>query len=178
MGHRHKDKNSDRVWNDCPLKELIDHIVSTHHAYLRAELPALEKLAGAVGTNLPEAELVRLVKRLNQDLELQMQKEETILFPAILALEPASRERRHIEHSKFGSVRNLAKVLGSSRSQTLKAIEEIRHLTNDYNPPMDANGVPCLFRRLASLDRDLHRHIYLENEILFRRAAELEEGIQ
>src|SRR5215831_21089389 len=32
---------TDRDWQTAPLDELVSHIVSTHHAYLRLELPVL-----------------------------------------------------------------------------------------------------------------------------------------
>jgi regulator of cell morphogenesis and NO signaling len=75
-------------------------------------------------------------------------------------------------------VRNLTKVIGKSNSQTLSLVEEIRKLTNGYSPPTDANGIFGLFQRLAGLEKNLHRHLHLENEVLFRRAAELEGEIQ
>jgi iron-sulfur cluster repair protein YtfE (RIC family) len=153
MGHRHKEEKPDRIWSTAPLRELINYIISKHHAYLRAELPALEKLAGAIGPNLAGgAELAKLVACLSQDLELQMQKEETILFPAILELDAASRKGQDIGHSKFGSVRNLTKVIGRSHSQTVKAVEELRQLTNNYSPPTEANGVLGLFLLLVLAD--------------------------
>src|SRR5687767_3110687 len=30
-----------RDWTKAPLRELIDHIVNTHHSYLKRELPAI-----------------------------------------------------------------------------------------------------------------------------------------
>jgi regulator of cell morphogenesis and NO signaling len=33
-----------------------------------------------------------------------------------------------------------------------------------------------LYQALEGLEKDLHQHIHLENNILFPRAAELEEG--
>jgi regulator of cell morphogenesis and NO signaling len=176
----HAEETNDGAWSAAPLREVIDHIVAKHHPHLRGELATLEKLAAAIGQNLPGGgEVAKLVESLNRDLELQMQKEETILFPAILQLESASREGRHPGHSKFGSVRNLAKVIGRSNSQTVKALEELRQLTNGYvEQPKEEDAISCLFRRLARLDTNLHRHIHIENEILFRRAAELEGEVQ
>ena len=59
-----------------------------------------------------------------------------------------------------------------------RALGRIRELTSDYEPPTDAcNTFRALYAQLAELERDLHTHIHLENNILFPRAAELEEQL-
>ena len=45
-----------------------------------------------------------------------------------------------------------------------------------YAPPADACvSYRTLYEALDALERDLHEHIHLENNILFPRAAEMEE---
>jgi len=179
-GMRLSSEGSDPAWNTACLRELIDHIVEDHHAHLRSELRALEKLTGATAPRLYEGDRVaELICVLKEDLELQMQKEEIVLFPAILELESASREGRRFGHSKFGSVRNLVKVAERSHSQTLQALEEIRRLTNNYCcQAKHTSGAGVLFRRLADLEDDLLWHIHLEIDILFGRVAVLEGETQ
>jgi regulator of cell morphogenesis and NO signaling len=56
-----------------------------------------------------------------------------------------------------------------------RAVAEMRQLTRDYAIPAEAcNAYSELFARLVELESDLHRHIHLENNILFPRAAKLE----
>jgi len=53
----------------------------------------------------------------------------------------------------------------------------IRELTNGYGVPAD--GCTTYAACMAELDRferDLHRHVHLENNVLFPRAIELETG--
>jgi len=58
-----------------------------------------------------------------------------------------------------------------------QALQRMRLLTNDYAPPADGcNTYHALFEGLRELEADLHRHIHLENNILFPRAALLEAG--
>lgn len=77
-----------RDWSSAPLADLIQHIVATHHEYLRRELPAvqvrLEKVYrvynerhGPTLTGLPE-----VYAALRSELEMHLMKEEQILFPA------------------------------------------------------------------------------------------------
>jgi iron-sulfur cluster repair protein YtfE (RIC family) len=54
----------------------------------------------------------------------------------------------------------------------------LRELTAGYAPPPDAcNTFRGLYHGLAELERALHEHIHLENNVLFPRAARLEEKL-
>jgi regulator of cell morphogenesis and NO signaling len=180
MDRPNKHQIPDPDWNAAPLRSLIKHIVETHHAYLQTELPALDKLIGRIaqqcsdGSILPD--LHRAIKRLNRDLELQMRKEETILFPAILELEATVPAGGQPEYSPFGSVANLSRVTAQDHERAGRTLHEIRQLTNNYTCTNCEPGLTNLIQRLGSLTADLHRHIHLENNILFPRAIELERG--
>src|SRR5690349_9361297 len=105
--NRQTNQRDERDWSRGSLRSLITHIVESHHAYLRKELPALDTL---LAMNRPPddsifAEVHRLVRLLHRNLELQMRKEETILFPAILELEANPARAGHAGHSQFGSLR-------------------------------------------------------------------------
>src|SRR6476646_1735355 len=43
-----KPKPEERDWKTAPLNELIAHIITRHHAYLKSELPRLAQLCGKV----------------------------------------------------------------------------------------------------------------------------------
>src|SRR2546422_9105490 len=111
MDRYNKHQIPDPDWNAAPFRSLIKHIVETHHAYLQTELPALEKSIGrdrrlaSDGHIWPD--LYRVIRHFKRDLELQMRKEETILFPAILELEATGAAGGQGEYSEFGSVGNL-----------------------------------------------------------------------
>jgi regulator of cell morphogenesis and NO signaling len=58
-----------------------------------------------------------------------------------------------------------------------EALARLRALTSDYTPPEDAcNTYRALYFELSELERDLNRHIHLENNILFPRAVEMESA--
>ena len=42
-------QTGEREWNTAPLRELIEHIFSRHHAYLKSELPRIAELFAKVG---------------------------------------------------------------------------------------------------------------------------------
>ena len=167
-------------WQTAPLDKLIDHIVRKHHGYLNRELPALDQLMAEMQVQSPVntavfQNLKSTVQRLRRDLELQMRKEEAILFPAIANLEVRAQLGGHPTPSQFGSVGNLAKVLGQEHQKTARELDEIRQLTDASIRPSDSDfAMQTLFQRLKSLASDMHRHVHLENNVLFPRAAALE----
>ena len=77
-----------RDWNGATLRELIRHILTTHHDYLKSELPRLsallEKVQQAHGENHGEmlTPLARVYGALREELEAHLMKEEMVLFPA------------------------------------------------------------------------------------------------
>jgi regulator of cell morphogenesis and NO signaling len=177
--NRHTNQPDERDWSTASLRSLIDHLVGTHHAYLRKELPALETLIvlamsqPADGSTIGEVR--GLVRLLHRDLELQMRKEEAILFPAILKLEANAEPCGEEDHSQFGSLRNLAKVTATAHEQTLRVLGELSKLTNGYTcSSSDPKALQNICRRLAALEADIQRHIFLETDVLFPRAASLE----
>jgi len=172
---------ADRDWQTAPLQELVSHIVETHHAYLRLDLPVLEarieKVVAVHGARDPQ-NLPRLAKvfgGLRSELEMHMQKEEKILFPFIVQYGRAELQNRPVPPVPFGSIANPIAVMEREHDGAGDALEEIRELTGNYNPPSYACAtVRALYEGLQALEKDLHVHIHLENNILFPRAIALE----
>jgi regulator of cell morphogenesis and NO signaling len=177
---RNADEDADRV--DYPAMsagELADVIVSTHHRYLRSELPRLseliDKVAAAHRRAHPELEDVRgTFSGLRQELETHLLKEERVLFPLIKQLEEAQAPFP----IHCGSVNNPIHVMEHEHENAGSALERLRTLTGNYQAPAD--GCPsyqALCDGLARLEDDLHRHIHKENNILFPKAAALEAAL-
>jgi len=160
--------------------KLADHIVETHHAFLRDELPRLfdlmEKVAVAHGARHPElAELGNTFADLRQELESHMIKEERILFPLIKQLELAQAPFPiHCE-----TVENPIRVMEHEHETVGTALQRIRELTGNHQAPADGcASFKALYDGLARLETDLHHHIHKENNILFPRAALLESALR
>ncbi len=161
------------------LADLGQHIVETHHAYLRRELPRidrlLEKVVAAHGERHPEVrEVRRLFDPFAAELMQHMVKEELVLFPAIARME---RERRY-PAGPFGSVRNPMRVMEADHEGAGDALASMRTLTDDFSPPADACPTfRALLGALAELETDMFRHVHKENNILFPRAIRLEDEL-
>jgi regulator of cell morphogenesis and NO signaling len=163
-----------RDWLTAPLAELCDHIVQTHHTYLRRELPRLgqlvDKVAGVHGDHRPELKDVRYTFALLQaELSEHMMKEERILFPSIKAIEAGSTEVLHC-----GTIDRPIAVMEDEHDRAGAALAQIRKLTHDYEVPADACGsYQVMLSGLAELEADMHQHVHKENNILFPRAMAL-----
>jgi regulator of cell morphogenesis and NO signaling len=172
-----KPEASERDWNTAPLSELIDHIVRTHHDYLKRELGPLaariEKVHrvyneryGETLTGLPET-----FAALRSELELHLQKEEIILFPAIKSFEPGAGR----PHTCFASVAQPIRMMEAEHDSAGSALERIHEITSNYSiPDYACITYKSMIAGLQELERDLHVHIHLENNILFPRAIAAE----
>src|SRR5664280_1756420 len=98
-------------WAGKSLESLSTHIVTTHHAYVKRELPRLAMLAekvvnrhGPTKTELPviAATLAQLDKELTQHLA----KEEAVLFPYVASLEQSISLGTARPQTCFGTVAN------------------------------------------------------------------------
>ncbi len=171
-------------WASASLARLIEHVVSTHHAYLNRELPALEaRMAKVVDVHgAKHGETLRPLQSvfagLKTELELHLSKEEMVLFPAIEEIEAAAAENRTPLLPPFGTVRNPIRMMEHEHDAAGHALRAIRELTHNYAPPADAcTTFRALYAGLEALEKDLHAHIHLENNILFPRAAEMEKQL-
>ncbi len=168
-------------WNTASLGELIGHIVGTHHEYLRREMPAIQmrldkvyrvynQRYGPTLTGLPE-----VFAALRTELEEHTRNEEMILFPAIAAFEAAGQSGQPLPAEPFGSVASPIHRLEAEHESAGRALTRIREITGGFQSPEYACVTyRALMSGLQDLERDLHVHIHLENNILFPVAQQLE----
>jgi len=166
----------DTDWQTAKITSLIDHIVAKHHAYLQSELPRLEAMLEKLLTKHSEAHgdvlvpLLGIFRELRDELLPHLMKEEMILFPLIRQLDAGDKRAHHC-----GSVQNPLRVMFMEHDAAGAALVHMRELTSGFTAPPDAcNTYRACFYELAELESDLHRHIHLENNILFPRAVALE----
>jgi regulator of cell morphogenesis and NO signaling len=166
----------DRDWTRATLTELADHIVATYHDRLREELPRLEDLAGRVrrahGAKAPRllGRLEAIVLELSTDLHAHMRKEELVLFPAIRAIDAKEFVPRAIPIS--------APIVAMEQEHESAGalLAELRTITNGFTlPDWACVTVRALYDGLAELERDMHVHVHLENNVLFPGTLRLTE---
>lgn len=155
----------DRAGRDAPQETpaLIQHILDRYHATHREELNFLVQLANRVENvhgDHDEAPLglTAAMIALRDELETHMNKEENILFPAILS----------------GAGADLAgpiRVMHEDHAEATALLHQIEHVTNGLRLPVGACGSwTALYTGLRKLCDDVVAHINLEETILFPRA--------
>jgi regulator of cell morphogenesis and NO signaling len=172
----------DGNWPTEPLAGLISHITATHHKYTRDEIarlgPLFAKVCSVHGANHPELlQLRELFAGLAQELTAHLMKEEMVLFPYIVRMEEAVVEKAPILPPPFGTVQNPVAMMEHEHDSAGNALRAMRQVSNGFAAPPDAcTSFRTLYNALAELEADLHQHIHLENNILFPRAIEMEQG--
>jgi len=169
---------------DATLSGLVRFIVDRYHADLRQELPRLGQMVAKVpdahGAKHPDIlpALAATFRGLQEELEMHMMKEETVLFPYIEKLEALAADGQTLTASPFGSIQAPIGMMEHEHDDAARALATLRRITGGYYPPVDAcNTSRGLYHGLAELEKALHEHIHLENNVLFPRAARLEEEL-
>ncbi len=169
-------------WVTARFSELTSHIVSQHHDYVRTEGPRLLVLLRKVKDRHewvhPEVTTINdLFAETYKELSIHMLKEEQVLFPYLNSMDDAVRTGHAPPPAFFGSVRNPIEHMLADHNEAGDSIARISALSHGYQTPPD--GCPtfrALYHGLAEFESNLHRHVHLENNILFPRALEMEKA--
>lgn len=149
---------------------LIAHIQQRYHATLREELPALTpyvtKLARVHGGHRPYLLRVQeIFSLLKKELLEHTEDEDQKVFP-LLASYFASPSAEGAE-----ALKPHLSELESEHEAAGDLLKELREITSDFVPPIDACGTHRLvLNRLEALEKDTFEHIHLENNVLFDQA--------
>ena len=158
---------------DWDLDLLVAWIERMHHRYVRRALPPLEqfseKLARVHGPHHPAlVEVHELVAELAVEMDRHMSDEEDEVFPRVLAI------ARSEAPAGSDDLRLPIRLLEDDHEHAGATMQRIRHLTNDFTPPDEACATwRACYTLLEEFETDLHRHVHLENNVLFPRAAAL-----
>jgi regulator of cell morphogenesis and NO signaling len=156
------------------LAELAEHVVSVHHDYLREELPALEDLVTKVdqvhGENHPELHDVAAEFRdLSGEMREHIEEEESELFPIVERLDRGES----LTPEQTDTLHEAIRTFEEDHASTADRLDRIAELTDDYAVPEDAcASYRAMLERLEELERDTHRHVHKEDNVLFPAAEE------
>ena len=175
-----KAPDSSKDWQNQPLADLIVHITSTHHVFVREECPRINALASKVvgvhGKNHPELlQVQETFSGLAAELSGHLIKEEQVLFPFVIQLEESFVAGEPAPPAMFGTVVNPVRMMMQEHDNAGNALRTLQAVTKDYSAPEDACiSYRTLYDALKGFEADLHQHIHLENNILFPRAVAME----
>lgn len=175
-----KQDEEQQNYNQWSLDFLIDYIINNHHRFSRTKLPEIraymKKVAMVHGERHPELkQMHHEFTHLHGDMLDHMDNEEGILFPYIKQLVKVKEEGRKLEMPNFGEASDPIAIMEQEHDEAGTTMKRIRELSNGFRPPEDAcTTYRLLYENLEAFERDLHKHVHLENNILFPKALHLE----
>lgn len=169
-----------RQW---PMDLIVDYIEKKHHRYVEKQIPVikpmLEKITQVHGGQHPELHRIKeLFDKTAGKMTMHMKREELTLFPHIKRLVKAKESNQPFKRAAFGEVEKpIAKFMEEHEDDGLR-FREINDLSKGYTLPEDAcNSYTVTYKWLQEFEQDLHRHIHIENNILFPSAIKLENEL-
>ena len=160
----HDQGNINVKYLDAP--SLIQYIQSRYHETMREEFknlsPYVTKIAKVHGPNHPFLiQLQDLYRQYRDGMLEHMAQEDEHDFPALIKLSRGEQ----VDHSS-----DIIQSLVDDHTQTGQLLEDMRELTNQYQPPSEACQTwRLVYHRLENLERETHEHVHLENHVLFNK---------
>jgi regulator of cell morphogenesis and NO signaling len=169
-----------RQWDG--LADMVNHVLRGEHADARVELARLQALAREVtlasAARHPELVVVSdLLEQLAEALLPHMEREESILYPYVVALEQeaAGGPPRTLP---FVRAEASISVVRREHERTLIMCQAVRTSASDFRLPKDADDdYRAFYAGLAALEEGIVEHMRLESEELFERTIALEEEL-
>lgn len=170
-------------FDNWSLELLINYIVKYHHHYIRNNGPRIYNLLDKVvkvhsetDKHLPE--VLNLFRASLMDLDNHLAKEENILFPLVTEIVTASERGDSLPKFHCGSVQNPIRVMLQEHEDEGARFKRISELTNFYTAPKHAcNSYKLVLKELKQFEENLHIHIHVENNILFKKSIIIEESL-
>lgn len=158
------DEARGRSWTEYGIAELIEHLVTTHHAYLVSEVPRLLELGARLaveGAPLQHLDAAMTVlDQLDEELGPHLATEEEVLFPwcqRLLAGEPVG-----------DWVAARVRCMRRDHVATESLLAELGRLTDNFAVPDSATPACRAFLvGLAGFVADTRLHIHKEEDVLF-----------
>ena len=175
--------NEATVFQQMSVNDLIDHIIKNYHAPLRENLPLikthLEKVVNAHGKNHPYViDLLKEFSELEASMLSHTKREEEVLFRVINYLSDCNKFNEKPRNKGYKSVDYLLREYETEHEYAGLHLENIRKMTNDYMPPADAcTTFRVAYQELEELEKDTHKHVHLENNLLFPKSVKLEKAL-
>lgn len=172
-----KEAEMDTVSN-LSIPQLIEHIISTHHQFLRQHVPSaqqyLDKVARVHGDRHPELKQLHTVATQEfKDILAHIQEEEDTIFK-ILAKDATSwslEDKKQIKEAILGLEKE-----HQEQGAALSAMRKSVGVTSSYEQSVPQDGCKSyhvLFHKLDQFEQDTHLHVHKENYILFPKVQQI-----
>ena len=156
------------------FQSIIEHLVLEYHeptkALLEQVIQQSQKVAKVHGHK--DERLIKLSEKILEianELMPHMEKEEKVLFPYLLQLDQAES----IPEMHCGTVRNPIMVMEREHDLAGHLLAQAKDLANNFIAAEGAcNTHQVLLKNLKTLVKETHKHIHIENNILFPKTID------
>lgn len=164
--------------------KLSEYIVATHHTYLKKTLDSLSSYFKTITKtdsekHLEVVEINVLFVELKTLLEFHMSQGEDVFFPYIKKLEEISKNGQNkVDSLKDLPETPLKRILSENKKMKI-LVGKIRKISKDYSPSINSSpALKLCYAQLFNFEQDVHKLVFLEENVLFPKLAELEKKVQ
>lgn len=172
-------------YNEWSPVFLIDYIINNHHHFVRTKLPEIKayatKVAKVHGKSYPVLnDMLDLFLVLKDEMLSHLDAEERVLFPYIKKMTEARKNGTALEREQqTGTAADAIEMMEQEHDEAGNLMAQLEEMSNDFTPPEDAcTTFRVYFQNLEGFRDDLHKHVHLENNILFPKALEMEQSFR
>ncbi|MGV3598867.1 MAG: hemerythrin domain-containing protein [Bacteroidota bacterium] len=162
-------------FNLVSIPFLIEYLINTHHDYAKTKLPAIRKVV-ALLSRYDEGyrELEKTFRKFSNQMRKHIILEEEVVFPFILKLQAL-----YENYDREGVVELLGKysteILCHNHEHDEDEMHELRVLTNNFRyKSSDDLNYQITMHELLQLQTDMGQHAKIEENVLFKKAAQME----
>lgn len=158
---------------------LIDYIINVHHSFVRNKTDEISAYAAKVarvhGENHPEnIDIFKKFVTLANEMIEHLEAEENTVFPLIKKLTTKLKNGDDLLETEKDKLKGQLSLMEDDHDGAGQLMADIRTLSHNFTPPEDAcRTYQILYQNLAGFEEDLHKHVHLENNILFKKAEKL-----
>lgn len=176
-----QENDNQQNYNNWSPSFLIDYIINNHHHFVRTKLPEIkayaQKVAKVHGKTYPVLnEMLGTFLVLKDEMLSHLDAEERILFPYVKKLCKAKEKgTKPTKELQSGTAAHAIEMMEGEHEEAGALMASLEEMSNGFNPPEDAcTTFRVYFKNLKGFQEDLHKHVHLENNILFPKALEME----
>lgn len=165
------------------LPFFVDFIIENHHHFVKKQIPLLTELIEHVvskhGKSFPALfDIQKLFNGFSESFYKHIFRKEEELFSYIKKLHRTAEEGKQIASPYFGSIIELENQLSEEHSAVENDLLQLRQITSNFIAPENScTNHKRIYKLLKALYHDTKQHIYLENNLVFPEALELEKKV-
>jgi regulator of cell morphogenesis and NO signaling len=169
--------------NTWKLEFLTDYLKHVHHDYVAMVLPQINASVEFLLDHCTEKkefiwQLSKELSALSISLASFNLHEEEIIFPYIRQLEILAEKNDEFGNLFVRTLRKPMDPIEKGHEAMTRSLSRIRELTEDYSiTNLTCPKLRVVMRQLKDLETYMLEHKFLENNILFPRAVELESRL-